>query len=101
MSLALHKRRYYLSSLAVDVERFALAVRERWSVEIPLHWCMDLQMGEDQSRARTGHSADNLTTYRRLARNLLKRDKSRRRGIKAKQLIAGWNDDNLLRWLHF
>ena len=49
-------RRYYLSSLAVDVEQFARAVRGHWSVENSLHWCLDVQLGEDQSRARTGHA---------------------------------------------
>jgi predicted transposase YbfD/YdcC len=51
------ERRYYLSSLAVDVEQFARAVRGHWGVENSLHWCLDVQVGEDQSRARTGHAA--------------------------------------------
>jgi len=95
------ERRYYLSSLAVDVEQFARAVRGHWSVENSLHWCLDVQMGEDQSRARTGHAAENLATLRRLALNLLKRDKTKKRGLKGKQLNAGWNHDYLLRLLAF
>jgi predicted transposase YbfD/YdcC len=95
------ERRYYLSSLAVDVERFAQAVRGHWSVENSLHWCLDVQMGEDQSRARTGHAAENLATLRRLALNLLKRDQTKKRGLKGKQLNAGWNQDYLLRLLAF
>jgi predicted transposase YbfD/YdcC len=95
------ERRYYLSSLTVDVERFARAVRGHWSVENSLHWCLDVQMGEDQSRARTGHAAENLATLRRLALNLLKRDKTKKRGLKGKQLNAGWNHDYLLRLLAF
>jgi predicted transposase YbfD/YdcC len=35
------ERRYYLSSLAVDVEKFARAVRGHWGVENSLHWCLD------------------------------------------------------------
>lgn len=95
------ERRYYLSSLAVDVAQFARAVRGHWSVENSLHWCLDVQMGEDQSRARTGHAAENLATLRRLALNLLKRDKTKKRGLKGKQLNAAWNHDYLLRLLAF
>jgi len=95
------ERRYYLSSLAVDVKKFARAVRGHWGVENSLHWCLDVQMGEDQSRARTGHAAENLATLRRLALNLLKRDKTKKRGLRGKQLNAGWDHDYLLRLLAF
>jgi predicted transposase YbfD/YdcC len=95
------ERRYYLSSLAVNVARFAQAVRGHWGVENSLHWCLDVQMGEDQSRARTGHAAENLATLRRLALNLLKRDKTKRRGLRGKQLNAAWDHDYLLRLLAF
>ena len=95
------ERRYYLSSLAVDVEKFARAVRGHWGVENSLHWCLDVQMGEDQSRARTGHAAENLATLRRLALNLLKRDKTKKRGLRGKQLNAGWDHAYLLRLLAF
>jgi len=95
------ERRYYLSSLAVDVGKFARAVRGHWGVENSLHWCLDVQMGEDQSRARTGHAAENLATLRRLALNLLKRDKTKKRGLRGKQLNAGWDHDYLLHLLAF
>jgi len=95
------ERRYYLSSLPVDVEKFARAVRGHWSVENSLHWCLDVQFGEDQSRARAGHAAENLATLRRLALNLLKRDKTKKRGLKGKQLNAGWDHAYLLRLLAF
>jgi len=93
------ERRYYLSSLPLDVETFGRAVRGHWGVENKLHWVLDVQMGEDQSRARTGYAAENLATLRRLALNLLKRDKTKRRGIKGKQLNAGWDHAYLLRLL--
>jgi predicted transposase YbfD/YdcC len=95
------ERRYYLSSLPVDVERLARAVREHWGVENKVHWVLDVQFGEDQSRARAGHAAENLATLRRLALNLLRRDKTRQGGIRGKQLSAGWNHAYLLHLLAF
>ena len=90
------ERRYYLSSLPLDVELFARAVRSHWSVENKLHWVLDVCFREDQSRARTGYAAENLATLRRLALNLLKREKTKKRGIKGKQLNAGWDHTYLL-----
>ena len=51
---------------------------------------MDVCFREDQSRARAGYAAENLATLRRLALNLLKREKTKKRGIRGKQLNAGW-----------
>jgi len=93
------ERRYYLSSLPVGVETFARAVRGHWGIENSLHWVLDVQMGEDDSRARTGHAAENLATLRRLALNLLKQEKTKKRGIKGKQLNASWDHAYLLRLL--
>lgn len=93
------ERRYYLSSLPLGVETFARAVRGHWGVENKLHWVLDVQMREDQSRARAGYAAENLATLRRLALNLLKREKTKKRGIKGKQLNASWNHAYLLQLL--
>jgi predicted transposase YbfD/YdcC len=90
------ERRYYLSSLKLGVETFARAVRGHWGVENKLHWVLDVCFGEDQSRAREGYAAENLATLRRLALNLLKRDKSKKRGIRGKMLNASWNHSYLL-----
>ena len=90
------ERRYFLCSLPLDVHRFANAVRSHWGVENQLHWVLDVQFNEDQSRARSGHAAENLATLRRLALNLLKRDTTKKRGIRGKQKNAGWSHPYLL-----
>jgi len=95
------QRRYCLTSLPLDVETFARAVRGHWGVENQRHWVLDVQTGEDKSRVRTGHAAENLATLRRLALNLLKTDKTKKRGIRAKQLNAGWNHSYLFKLLAF
>ena len=93
------ERRYYLSSLPLDVQLFASAVRGHWGVENKVHWVMDVCFNEDQSRARAGHAAENLAALRRLALNILKKETSKRRGIKGKQLNAGWDHAYLLKLL--
>ena len=89
------ERRYYLSSLKADAEELARAVRGHWSVENQLHWVLDVVFGEDQSRARTAHAAENLALARRLAINLLRRDKTCKRGIKGKLMRAAIDPDYL------
>jgi hypothetical protein len=56
-----------------------------------------VQFGEDQSRARSGHAAENLATWRRLALNLLKSEKTKKRGVRGKQLDPSWDHAYLLR----
>jgi predicted transposase YbfD/YdcC len=93
------ERRYYLSSLKLNAETFARAVRGHWGVENKLHWVMDVCFGEDRSRAREGYAAENLATLRRLALNLLTGEKTKKRGIRAKMLNASWDHPYLLRLL--
>ncbi len=93
------ERRYFLSSLPLGVETFARAVRGHWGVENKLHWVLDVCFREDQSRARTGYAAENLATLRRLALNMLKRETTKKRGIRGKQLNACWDHPYLLRLL--
>jgi len=82
------ERRYYLSSLSNDTQRFAKAARGHWGIENSLHWVLDVVFGEDDSRARSGYAAENLAATRRLAVNLLRRDKTCKRSIKGKLLRA-------------
>ena len=93
------ERRYFLSSLPLDIDRFARAVRSHWGIENKLHWVLDVHMGEDQSRARSGYAAENLATLRRLALNLLKSERTKKRGIRGKQNNASWDHAYLLKLL--
>lgn len=82
------ERRYYLSSLSLDAETFARAVRGHWGVENNLHWTLDVAFGEDQSRARTKYAAQNLATLRRIALNLCKKDTQRKISLRQKKILA-------------
>jgi hypothetical protein len=60
---------------------------------------MDVWFGEDKSRARMGYAAENLASLRRLALNMLKKETTKKRGIRGKQLNASWDHPYLLRLL--
>lgn len=96
------ERRYYLSSLELDAECFARAVRGHWSVENSLHWVMDVNFREDNSRARNKNAAENLALMRRMALNLIKKETSKPKcSIRRKIKVAGWDNDYLLKLLDF
>ncbi len=86
------ERRYYLSSLPADAARIAHAVRSHWEIENRLHWCLDVQFGEDQSTVRTGYAANNLAIVRHIVMNLLRLNTSRKGSIKTKRMLAATSD---------
>ncbi len=94
------ERRYFISSLAgTDASAMAQVIRGHWSVENKLHWVLDVSFAEDQARQRKDHSAENFSRLRRIALNLLRRETTKKRGIKGKRLNAAWNHDYLLQLL--
>jgi predicted transposase YbfD/YdcC len=90
------ERRYYLSSLPLNAQRFGLAVRSHWGVENCLHWSLDVTFREDDSRARTRNAAQNLATMRRFVLNLVKKDNSKKASIRSKRFIASIDQDFLV-----
>ena len=68
------ERRFYLCSRELSAAEALEAVRAHWGVET-LHWVLDVVMDEDHSRTRTGHAPENLAILRRLAVNILRRER--------------------------
>ena len=89
--------RFYISSREMSAEFLAKAVRGHWGIENSLHWVLDMSFREDQSRIRAGNAAENFSIIRRLALNLIKQEKSLKRGVKGKRLLAGWDDNYFLK----
>ena len=87
------ERAYYISSLPADAARLARAVRSHWEVENRLHWCLDVQLADDQSRTRSGFAANNLAIARHIVMNLLRLNTTSKVGIKNKRLMASASDE--------
>ncbi len=64
--------RYYIASRYLSGKRFAEAVRGHWSIE-SLHWVLDVNFREDDSRTRERTLGNNLSWLRRFSVSLLKR----------------------------
>ena len=91
------ERRYYISSLKeVTAARIGGVIRSHWSIENQLHWSLDVAFAEDASRVRRDHGPENLAMLRRMALQLLKLDKTSKRGLAAKTRRAALDPDYLL-----
>jgi predicted transposase YbfD/YdcC len=87
--------RYYISSLAVGVRRFAHAVRSHWSIENTCHWSLDVTYREDESRIRDKHMRENFAWLNRFTLSLLKQHPGRD-SLVMKRRSCGWNGNFLL-----
>jgi predicted transposase YbfD/YdcC len=88
--------RYFLSSCRDDPTALVQAIRQHWTIENGLHWILDVTFREDDSRVRDRTAARNLAILRKIAINLMGRDRSHRISMRARRKQAAWNDDYML-----
>lgn len=94
--------RYYICSIEKpSAEHMQQAVRAHWRIENSLHWVLDMQMREDESRIRTDNAPANMAVLRHIAFNIVRSDETRKIGVKASRLKAGRNDAYLKKLLGF
>src|SRR5271157_1522226 len=87
--------RYYISSLTLDVKRFARAARGHWGIENGCHWSLDMTFREDESRLRERHLRENFAWLNRFALSLLKQHPGRQRVV-MKRRSCGWSETFLM-----
>lgn len=71
------KERYFISSRAAQVQKFAHRVRSHWHIENKLHWRLDVIMDEDNAHIRVNHGPETMAVLRHMAINLLKHEPSK------------------------
>ena len=91
--------RYFITSLSQEAQEIADYIRGHWSIENQLHWVLDVNFNEDDSRIRKDNAPENLAIIRHIAVNLLKQDKSFKSSLKGKRNRAAWDDDYRLHLL--
>ena len=85
-----HEVRYYISSLAMGVKRFAHAVRSHWGIENTCHWCLDVTYREDESRIRDARMRENFAWLNRFTLSLLKQHPCKD-SVAMKRRSCGWD----------
>ena len=91
--------RFYISSKVMTAEEMLNATRQHWEVENNLHWMLDVAFDEDACQTKDEYAAENLSTLRRIALNILKADVTSKRSIKTKRKKAGWSNRYLAQLL--
>ena len=87
--------RYYISSLAMGVKRFARAVRSHWGIENTCHWVLDMTYREDESRIRKKVLRENFAWLNRFTLSLLKQHPGKD-SLAMKRRSCGWNENFML-----
>jgi predicted transposase YbfD/YdcC len=90
------EKRFYISSLPIQIELFEKAVRGHWSIE-SMHWHLDVTFREDNNSNLDKNTAVNLNILRKLSLSILKLiDIGRKCSVKSKRLAVGWNPAKFL-----
>ena len=91
-----NETRYFITSLSHEAQQLSQSIRGHWSIENQLHWVLDVEFNEDNSRIRKDNAPENLAIIRHIALNLLKQNKSEKGSIRSKRNRAGWDNNYLL-----
>lgn len=83
---------FFITSLAPKVRALASHIRGHWGIENSQHYILDVTFAEDSSRIRSGTAPEISASIRRMALNILQRDKTVKDNIRGKRLRAGWDE---------
>jgi len=85
--------RYFISSLPLNVDEIAWAIRGHWMVE-SYHWHLDVTFREDANQTIEKGSAYNLNIMKKMALNTLKLVDvgiKHKVSLRGKRYVIGWN----------
>jgi predicted transposase YbfD/YdcC len=84
--------RWYISSLNLNAEQALNAARSHWQVE-SMHWMLDMNFREDESRIRKKQGPLVFNVMRKIAMALFKLDATKSASMARKKKVAGLDDD--------
>ena len=91
--------RYFITSLAPDIDLFSRAVRGHWSIE-SMHWHLDVTFREDHNKTLEKTAAENLNIIRKLALSILKiLDLGKKYSLKKKRFALSCGFDKYIQLL--
>jgi predicted transposase YbfD/YdcC len=88
--------RHFLTSRGDDPAVLVRAVRRHWSVENAPRWVLDVTFREDDSRVRDRTAARNLALLRKIALDLVAKDRGSRASLRGRRKKAARDDDYML-----
>lgn len=95
------EKSYFIYSVKeATAEKILNSKRSHWGIENSLHWVMDMAFREDESRIRTGYAAENMNVLIHMAMNLLKSEKTLKRGIAGKIYNCALSTEYLIKVLN-
>lgn len=65
------EKRYYISSLLLNINIFSYAIRAHWNVENKLHWQMDFTFKSDDNRTMNKKALYNLQIIKKFCLKIL------------------------------
>jgi len=86
------------SLIIASARQIGQYVRGHWGIENKLHWRLDMCFGEDDSRIRKDHGAENFSRLRRIAMNKLKSDPAKM-SLKCKRYKCSLDREYLIKML--
>jgi len=88
--------KYFIFSGDMSVSGLLAANRAHWGIENSLHWVLDMDFREDESRMRLGNCATNMNVLRHLALNLIKSETSTKLSVNMRRKRCMLSLDYLL-----
>ena len=80
------EKRYYISSLFIDIIEFSNAIRNHWSVENKLHWHLDFTFREDKNTTKNKNALLNLQIVNKFVLGVLNKVKKYYEKLSLKKL---------------
>lgn len=80
------EKRFYISSLYIDIDLFSKAIRNHWSVENKLHWHLDFTFREDKNTTQNKTALMNLQIINKFCLAILNKVKKYYADISLKKI---------------